>query len=404
MTNIPGGKYLQPHQKESPQLRVIKWLLRAKATGIKNPHFWIILGLMAGLGYLYYGVLTAFHDVYVILFFYPLIYAAIVFRLRGVMISWVVFLGILLLHAMLFSTDPYSLARSLLFAAFAFLISSLIATQLNYLERQLEAYREILSLNEELNNYIERLESTQKQLIQAEKLNAIGQLAASIAHEINNPLAGALVYSKLLSKKVGSDSFDKGEALSNLSKIESAVSHCSRLVRGLLDFSRQSEPLLQPVVLSSVIDQSISLVGHQAEMKKVEVTREEASSLPMVMADAGQLQQVIINLVVNAIQAMPDGGKLTIRTSLGDGGYIQVSVQDTGCGIPPENLDKLFTPFFTTKEEVKGVGLGLAVSYGIIERHGGRIEVQSEVGQGSTFTVHLPASGGERNQPTSPHQ
>ena len=109
------------------------------------------------------------------------------------------------------------------------------------------------------------------------------------------------------------------------------------------------------------------------------------------MADSGQLEQVFINLVVNAIQAMSEGGRLTIRTSLGEDNRIQVSVEDTGYGIAPENLDKLFTPFFTTREEEKGVGLGLAVSYGIIERHGGKITVESEVGKGSTFTVHLPA-------------
>jgi len=293
------------------------------------------------------------------------------------------------------------LARSLLLAAFAFPITGLVATQLNYLERQLEAYREILSLSEELHDYIARLESTQKQLIQAEKMNALGQLAASIAHEINNPLAGALVYTKLLSKKVGGDSFDKEETITNLSKIESAVSHCSTLVRGLLDFARQSTPVLQQVTVRDVVDNVMTVVGHQAEMSHVEVTKEETSPSPAVLADPHQLQQVLTNLVINAIQAMPDGGRLTIRTSADEDGQVSVSVEDTGCGIAPENIDKLFTPFFTTKEEVKGVGLGLAVSHGIVERHGGKIEVQSEVGKGTTFTVHLPAYGGGGNPPVS---
>lgn len=397
MTETSARERLQ-QTEESPQLRIIEWLLRVKrTTDIWNPHFWIILGLIVALGYIYYSVLTAFHDVYVVLFFYPLMYAAIVYRLRGVVFTGLVFLGILLPHALLFSYDPYSLARSLLFAAFAFLISGLGATLLNYLEQQVAAYKEILSLNEELNSYIERLESTQKQLIQAEKLNALGELSAAIAHEINNPLAGVLVYSKLLTKKMDSDSFDKEEALANLSKMESAVSHCSKVIRGLLDFARQSEPVLRPVVVSSVIDQVMSLVGHQAKMKGVKVTTEEMSPLPLVMADFNQLQQVFLNLAVNAIQAMPDGGKLTIRSSLSQDGQVRVSVQDTGYGIAPENLERLFTPFFTTKEQEKGVGLGLAVSYGIIERHGGRIEVQSELGKGSTFTVHLPAHSGESN-------
>lgn len=324
------------------------------------------------------------------------------YRLRGASITWLLFLCILLPHAIVFSTDPYMLARSLLLAAFAFPITGLVATQLNYLERQLEAYREILSLSEELHDYIERLESTQRQLIQAEKMNALGQLSASIAHEINNPLAGVLVYTKLLSKKVGGDSFDKQDVMANLSKIESAVSHCSTLVRGLLDFARQTAPVLQRVTVSDVISNVMMVVGHQAQMSHVEVTEEEASPSLDVLADPHQLQQVLTNLVINAIQAMPDGGKLTIRTAADEDGQVSVSVADTGCGIAPENMDKLFTPFFTTKEEVKGVGLGLAVSHGIVERHGGRIEVQSEVGKGTTFTVHLPAYGGGQDRPTTP--
>lgn len=400
MSKLPNRERLQ--QKESPQLRLIEWLLRAKAArGFRKPHFWIILSLTVVLTYIYYGVLTAFHDVYVVLFFYPLMYAAIVYRWRGVLFGGAVFLGILLPYVVLFPYEPYLLVRLLIFALFTFLMGSLGAPLFDYLERQLQAYEEILSLNEELNSYIKRLESTQKQLIQSEKLSALGQLAASVAHELNNPLAGVLNYSKLLAKKVSSDSFNKEEALSNLSKMESAVNRCSGIVRGLLDFARQSEPMLQPIAMSSVIDQVMFLVGHEAKMNNVDLHREETSSLPPVMADFGQLQQVFVNLVVNAIQAMPNGGKLTINSSLGEDGWVRVSVQDTGSGIAPENLEKLFTPFFTTKEQEKGIGLGLAVSYGIIERHGGRIEVQSEVGKGSTFTVYLPAYK-EKAPPTSP--
>jgi signal transduction histidine kinase len=390
MTDVGDKKPLP--QKESRQFKVIRWLLSAKAVSIQSPHLWIILGLLAAFSYIYYGVLTAFHDVYIALFFYPLIYAAIVYRLRGVLISGLIFLGIVLPHALFVLPDPISLARSLLFALFAFLISGLGATLLNHLEWQFEAYEEILSLNEELTNYIEQLKSTQRQLIQAEKLSALGQLAASVAHEVNNPLAGVLVYSKLLAKKIVNDSFNKEETLDNLSKIDSAVSYCSKIIQDLLHFARQSEPVLQPVAVGSILDKVMSLVGHQAVTKGVEVTRQEVARLPPVMADFNQLQQVFINLVVNAIQAMNEGGKLTIKSSLGEDGWVKVSVQDTGCGIAPENMDKLFTPFFTTKGEVKGVGLGLAVSYGIIERHGGRIEVQSELGRGSTFTVYLPAA------------
>jgi len=400
MAEFPNRERLQ--QKESPHLRSIKWLLRARtARGFRSPHLWIILGLTVVLTYIYYDVLTAFHDVFVVLFFYPLIYTAVVYRWRGVMVSGLAFLGILLPYVVLFPHEPYLLIRLFIFALFAFLMGSLGAPLFDYLERQLQAYEEILSLNEELNSYIKRLESTQKQLIQSEKLNALGQLAASVAHELNNPLAGVLNYNKLLAKKVSSDSFNREEALNNLSKMESAISRCSGIIRGLLDFARQSEPVLQPVAVSSIIDQVMFLVGHEAEMKKVEVHREEMSPLPLVTADFEQLQQVFVNLVVNAIQAMPNGGKLTINSSLGEDRWVRVSVHDTGSGIAPENLEKLFTPFFTTKEQEKGVGLGLAVSYGIIERHGGRIEVQSELGKGTTFTVYLPAYK-EKAQPTSP--
>lgn len=386
------------NRQATAPLRVARRLTGTRAKGgVKSPHFWIICVLMAVMGYVYYGVLTAYHDIYVILFFYPLIYAAIVYRLRGVVVTGVVFLGILLPHALLFLHDPYSLSRSLLLALFAFLISGLGATLLNILQHQLESYEEILSLNEELNKYIKRLRNMQNQLIQAEKLNALGQLSAAIAHEINNPLAGVLVYAQLLKKKFGDSKFDKDEATGTLSKIESAVTHCAGLVKNLLDFARQTKPSLQPVKVSDVLDQVMSLVGHQAQMKHVGVAREEDNSLPSVMVDFGQIQQVFINLVVNAIQAMSEGGKLTIRASLGGDGFLQVSFQDTGIGIPPENMDKLFTPFFTTREEVKGVGLGLSVSYGIVESHGGRIEVDSEVGEGSTFTVHLPVAL-EQNQ------
>jgi iron only hydrogenase large subunit-like protein/nitrogen-specific signal transduction histidine kinase len=241
---------------------------------------------------------------------------------------------------------------------------------------------------------VEELQSTQNELLMAEKLTSLGQLAASIAHEINNPLAGVLIYTQLLSKKVTGDSFKKEEALGYLSKMESEVSRCSKIIRNLLDFARQTEPMLRLVDINQVLDQTLSLVGHQAKIQNIEVIR-ELSSLPEVMADFDQLQQIFTNLILNAIQAMPDGGRLTLRSSVIDS-EVRVDVQDTGCGIPKENLAKLFTPFFTTKEKSKGVGLGLAVVHGIIERHKGRIKVQSEEGKGTTFSVYLGVYSDEK--------
>ena len=246
----------------------------------------------------------------------------------------------------------------------------------------------------------EKLKTTQEDLIQAEKLTSLGQLAASIAHEINNPLAGVLTYTKLLARKVSGDTFEKEEALGYLAKMESEVSRCSRIIRNLLDFSRQTEPHFKLVDINQILEQVLAMVGHQAQIQKVEIVKEFSSSLPEVMADFDQLQQVFTNLTLNAIQAMSGGGKLTLRTSVANS-QVEVDVQDTGCGISKENLSKLFTPFFTTKEKGKGVGLGLAVVQRIIERHKGRIQVQSEVGKGTTFSIYLRAHDGEKGQNTS---
>jgi two-component system NtrC family sensor kinase len=235
---------------------------------------------------------------------------------------------------------------------------------------------------------VNELQTTQDELLRAEKLTSLGQLAASIAHEINNPLAGVLVYTQLLSKKVTGDAFKKDEALGYLSKMEAEVGRCSRIIRNLLDFARQTEPMLRLVDVNQVIEQVLAMVGHQAQLQNVEVVKEFSPSLPKVMADFDQLQQIFTNLTLNAIQAMPEGGRLTIRSSAVDS-EVRVDVQDTGCGISKENIGKLFTPFFTTKVKGKGVGLGLAVAHGIIERHKGRIKVQSEVGKGTTFSVYL---------------
>jgi len=241
----------------------------------------------------------------------------------------------------------------------------------------------------ELSESHQRLKESQEQLIQAEKLTSLGQLAASIAHEVNNPLSGVLAYTQLLAKKIGGDSIPKEVALGYLSKMEAELTRSTKLIRSLLDFARQSPPEFRQLNLNDVVSRAFDLAAHSAELQHVQVIKELDPSLPNLMADFDQLYQVCTNLFLNAIQAMPQGGKLTIRTSVNDG-QLKIEVQDTGCGISPENMRKLFTPFFTTKHEVKGVGLGLAISYGIIQRHHGRIEVQSKKGEGTTFTICLP--------------
>ena len=232
------------------------------------------------------------------------------------------------------------------------------------------------------------LKTTQEDLIQAEKLTS--QMVASIAHEVNNPLAGVLVYTQLLTKKIAGDNISKEIALDYLSKMDSELTRSAKLIRNLLDFARQSPLTLREVDINDVVNRALDLAACSAELQNIQVVKELTPSLPELMADFDQLQQVCTNLILNAIQAMPEGGRLTLSTSA-DNSQVKIEIQDTGCGISPENMHKLFRPFFTTKGKGKGVGLGLAVAYGIIKQHQGRIKVKSKEGKGSIFTIYLKA-------------
>ncbi|MFC1934080.1 [Fe-Fe] hydrogenase large subunit C-terminal domain-containing protein [Chloroflexota bacterium] len=243
---------------------------------------------------------------------------------------------------------------------------------------------------------LRELKTTQEGLIQTEKLSSLGQLAASIAHEVNNPLAGVLVYTQLLAKKIAGDNFSQDTALGYLSKMESELTRSTKLIRNLLDFARQSPPSLRSVSINDVVSKALDIAAHSAKLQDIEVTKDLSPSLPVITADFDQLQQVCTNLILNAVQAMPEGGELTLHTSSGDG-WLKVQVKDSGCGISQENMRKLFTPFFTTKGKGKGVGLGLAVAHGIIQYHHGRIEVQSKEGEGSTFIIYLPTYHEEKD-------
>ncbi len=255
--------------------------------------------------------------------------------------------------------------------------------------KEKEMQEKLSAAYQELSKSHQKLKESQEQLIQAEKLTSLGQLAASIAHEVNNPLSGVLVYTQLLTKKLKSNNIPQEVALNYLSKMEAELTRSTKLIRHLLDFARQSPPAFRQLNLNDVVNRALDLVAHSAELQHIQIVKELDPTLPNLMADFDQLHQVCTNLILNAIQAMPQGGKLTLRTSA-ENGQLKVEVQDTGCGISPENMRKLFTPFFTTKHEVKGVGLGLAISYGIIQRHHGRIDVQSKQGEGTTFTIYLP--------------
>ena len=236
---------------------------------------------------------------------------------------------------------------------------------------------------------LRQLKTTQQGLIRTEKLSSLGQMAASIAHEVNNPLAGVLTYTQLLEKKIAGGKYDEETAQEYLSKMETELIRSTKLIRSLLDFARQSPPSMRPVSINDVITKSLEIASHSAKLQHIEVRQELALQLPEIMADFDQLQQVFINLIINAIQAMPDSGTLKLTTWL-ENNLIYAEVKDTGCGISEENMYSLFTPFFTTKDANKGVGLGLAVAHGLIENHKGRINVESTEGEGTTFTVILP--------------
>ncbi|MBE9521627.1 MAG: cache domain-containing protein [Proteobacteria bacterium] len=237
-----------------------------------------------------------------------------------------------------------------------------------------------------------RRAEAENRLLQSEKQASIGRLAAGVAHEINNPLTGVLTFTRILlrSKDIG----DKN--LSHLQKIAESTVRVKKIVKGLLDFSRQTELDREPTEINRLIRAVISAMENQALIKGVSIQFNSGEDLPMLTLDRNQLQSVLVNLIINALDAMEHGGNIMISTgislSASDTGTkgVEIAVTDTGCGISPEDLDKLFEPFFTTKEVGKGTGLGLAVSYGIVQRHGGTVRVQSEVGRGSTFTIWLP--------------
>lgn len=241
---------------------------------------------------------------------------------------------------------------------------------------------------------LHQLKTTQQGLIRTEKLSSLGQMAASIAHEVNNPLAGVLTYTQLMEKKISNGTLSEDIAQDYLSKMERELIRSTKLIRSLLDFARQSPPSMNMLSINSVITKSLEIASHSAKLQHIEVVQELDPDIPNIMADFDQLQQVFMNLILNAIQAMPDAGTLTLQTFSRDNS-VYAEVRDTGCGIPEENMSSLFTPFFTTKDENKGVGLGLAVAHGMVENHQGKIEVESTPGKGTTFTVILPVENDE---------
>lgn len=245
---------------------------------------------------------------------------------------------------------------------------------------------ELAMLSRSFNTMAETLYQTQQELLHKEKLASMGQLAAGVAHEINNPLGTILLFADMLSNEAA----ENDPRREDLKMIINETIRCRRIVADLLNFARQQEVLAQECDINDILEQVIDGVSHQPSFKSVEIASHFQSGLPLIQADQAQLMQVFVNLLNNAAEAMPGGGTITISTRRVDSQRIEIKVSDTGCGMTEENLAKLFTPFFTTKAVGKGTGLGLSIVYGIIKMHRGQITVNSQVGQGTTFTVTLP--------------
>ncbi len=226
-----------------------------------------------------------------------------------------------------------------------------------------------------------------KKIMESERLAVIGQLAAGVAHEMNNPLTGIVTYSHLLLENAKAEN-GSGELLR---KIATQADRCRKIVRGLLDFSRQKKPEKRSCNLNQVIQECVSLLENQALFHNIVVEKQFQPDLPPAAADPAQIQQVFMNLIINAAEAMDGIGRLTMTTRLEPDGFVEVSIADSGHGISEENMERIFNPFFTTKEVGHGTGLGLAISFGIVKEHEGTISVESEEGKGATFTVRLPA-------------
>ena len=247
------------------------------------------------------------------------------------------------------------------------------------------------TLEHQVEDRTRALRDAQAQLVQSEKLSSLGRLAASIAHEINNPLAGILTYAKLLIRMLESGPIDEptlAASVKHLRLVQRETERCTAIVRNLLDFARQRPLSLKDTDVVAVLEEAVSLVAHQAALKGLTISKTVAA-VPHIQADAGQLRQSVVNIILNGFEAMQSGGILRLGCGpSADGKQIEIACEDCGVGIPPDRLAKIFDPFFSTKE--MGTGLGLSVVYGIVERHGGTIDIRSEVDKGTTVVIRLP--------------
>ena len=253
---------------------------------------------------------------------------------------------------------------------------------------ELNKKHELGYLAKSFNAMTRKLSEAQRMLHQSDKLSSLGRLAAGVAHEINNPLTGVLTYSSYHAKRAEANS----ELKNDLDIIVRETNRCREIVKGLLDFARQVPPKKSRVNMNEVLGQSLGMVENQLALNRIKVIKNLKENLPEVNIDKNQMLQVYINLLVNAADAIGDGGTITVSTDLIErdkAPFVEVRIEDTGSGIPKEVQEKIFEPFYTTKGQ-KGNGLGLATVWGIIDEHLGKISFESEVGKGTTFIIQMP--------------
>jgi two-component system NtrC family sensor kinase len=273
----------------------------------------------------------------------------------------------------------------------------LLAQTFNSMAQEVKRYREnmedwTMSLQEEVDKKTGEIVRAQEQIVNAEKLASLGRMAAGVAHELNSPLTGIITFSHLMRDRIPPD---RKQDIDDLDTVIEQAERCTKIIKGMLGFARKGVSEAIETDVNTLLQETVGMVRNQVKFHNVRISMELAKGLPQIHIDPNQLQQVFLNLITNAADAMNDRGSISIATRLTGQApeeTVEIEFTDTGPGIYPSNLDKIFEPFFTTKPVGKGTGLGLPVSYGIIKKHGGDITVKSNVGEGTSFFVHIPVA------------
>jgi len=280
--------------------------------------------------------------------------------------------------------------------------------QLNDMRMVSEAFNDMLdnlqSANQELQNWSKQLEykvqkkseelgAAQNELIHIERIASLGKLSSSVAHEINNPLSGILVYTKLIHKQLSNPNMDaakKETVLKHLKLIESETKRCGDIVKGLLDFSRKDQENFESKHLHKILQETYELMTHSVKIANITFLSDLSAQDDLIFCSPNQIKQACVALIVNASEAVRERGEIAISTRNPDKASVRIDISDNGIGIPQSDISHIFQPFFSTKHDASGIGLGLAIVHGIVESHNGKIEVKSEPGKGTTMSITLP--------------